>query len=727
MNKKLLLILGAIVAIILANVFDVGSLLTLENIKAQQAKIDGMYQANPLLFAGAFFLIYVAVAALSIPGAVFLTLLSGAIFGLGVGLLIASFASSIGATLAFLVSRYVLRSSVEAKFGEKLYMINNSVEKEGAFYLFTMRLVPIFPFFLVNLVMGLTKIKTSVFYVVSQIGMLLGTFVFVNAGTQLASINAVNEILSPKLIISFALLGIFPIVAKKIIDFVKARKVYEGYDKPEQYDRDIVVLGAGSGGLVTAYIGAAVKAEVSLIEKHEMGGDCLNTGCVPSKALIKSAKLKHSIDHAEKFGVVNASAEVDFKAALERVHGVVAKIAPHDSPERYRGLGVDVIKGQGKIVDPWRVEVNGETLTTRNIVVATGAEPFVPPIPGLDEVDYLTSDNLWNIDTLPQKLVVLGGGPIGCELAQAFQRLGSQVTQVEMAPAIMGREDPDVAEVVKAKFEADGINVMVDTKAVGFKKDGGGDVLIAEKDGNSLEIEFDKIIVAVGRRARVTGFGLEELGIGLNRNGTIEHNDYLQTDFPNIYAVGDVAGPYQFTHTAAHQAWYAAVNSLFGSLRKFRADYRVIPWATFTDPEVARVGLNETDAKEKKIAYEVTEYGIDDLDRAIADGTDFGFIKVLTVPGKDKILGVTIVGEHAGDLIAEYVLAMKNGIGLNKILGTIHIYPTLAESNKYVAGEWKRAHQPETVLKWLKKFHAWRRGEGKKINSEIANDESSGA
>ena len=719
MNKKLILIGGAIVLLILASVFDVGSLLTLENIKAQQAKIDALYKANPVAIAGGFFVIYILVAALSIPGAVFLTLLAGAIFGLGMGLLLASFASSIGATLAFLVSRYMLRSTVESKFGDKLYMINNSVEKEGAFYLFTMRLVPIFPFFLVNLVMGLTKIKTGVFYIVSQLGMLLGTFVFVNAGTQLASINSVNEILSPKLLISFALLGIFPIAAKKIIDFVKARKVYEGYDKPERFDRDIVVLGAGSGGLVTSYIGAAVKAEVSLIEKHQMGGDCLNTGCVPSKALIKSAKIKHSIDNADKYGVVNATGDVDFKAAMQRVHSVIKEIEPHDSPERYRGLGVDVIEGEGRIVDPWRVEVNGRTLTTRNIVIATGARPSVPAIPGIDDIDYLTSDNLWELDELPKKTVVLGGGPIGCELAQAFQRLGSEVYQIEMAPSIMGREDPEVAEIVKAKFEEDGINVMVGTKAVGFKKGEGHDVVVCEQDGKTLDIEFDKIIIAVGRKARVEGFGLEELGIGTTKKGTIEINDYLQTDVPNIYAVGDVAGPYQFTHTAAHQAWYAAVNSLFGSLRKFRADYRVIPWATFTDPEVARVGLNEIEAKEKSIAYEVTRYGIDDLDRAIADGTNFGFLKVLTVPGKDKILGVTMVGEHAGDLIAEYVLAMKNGIGLNKILGTIHIYPTLAESNKYVAGEWKRAHQPETVLKWLKKFHAWRRGENKSTESNV--------
>jgi len=522
MNKKLLLVIGIVIALCVAAYFDVGSFFTLENIKAQQARLDALYAEKPFQVAGGFFVIYIAITALSLPGAALMTLLSGAIFGLGVGVLLASFASSIGATLAFLVSRYILRSTMEEKFSDKLQMINNSVEKEGAFYLFTMRLVPIFPFFLVNLVMGLTRIKTGVFYIVSQIGMLAGTAVFVNAGTQLANINSVGEVLSPKIIFSFVLLGIFPIIAKRVVDFMKARKVYEGYNKPESFDRDIVVLGAGSGGLVTAYIGAAVKAEVSLIERHKMGGDCLNTGCVPSKALIKTAKLMHSIEHADNYGVVEASGKVDFKKAMARVHSVIEEIEPHDSPERYRGLGVDVIEGEGRIVDPWRVEVNGQTLTTRNIVIATGAAPFVPPIPGLEDIDFLTSDNLWEIDELPEKLVVLGGGPIGCELAQSFKRLGSDVYQVEMAPAIMGREDPEVAEVVKAKFEADGINVMVNTKAVGFKSNGGRDVLIAEQDGKTIEIDFDKIIVAVGRKPRTEGFGMQELGIGTNPNGTVQ-------------------------------------------------------------------------------------------------------------------------------------------------------------------------------------------------------------
>ena len=490
-----------------------------------------------------------------------------------------------------------------------------------------------------------------------------------------------------------------------------SNKVYEGFDKPKKFDRDIVVIGAGSGGLVSSLIGAAVKAKVSLIERHQMGGDCLNTGCVPSKALIRSAKLMHQIKHSANYGVESASGEINFAKTMERVHQVVKTIEPNDSVERFTGLGVDVIEGDGKITSPWTVEVNGTTLTTRNIIVATGASPFVPPIPGFDKINYLTSDTLWDLKELPKRLVVLGGGPIGSELAQAFKRLGSDVWQVEMADRIMNREDPEIADMVTEKFIADGINVMVSTKAVGVETNSAGEKeLICERGEETLRIAFDEIIVAVGRKPRSSGFGLEELDIELNRNGTIKTDAYLKTRFPNIYAVGDVAGPYQFTHVASHQAWYATVNSLFGMFKKFKVDYRVIPWATFTDPEVARVGLNETDAKEKNIRYDVTTFDIHELDRAIADSSNYGVVKVLTAPGKDKILGVTIVGEHAGDIIAEYVMAMKHGLGLNKVLGTIHIYPTLAESNKYVAGVWKRENQPRALLKWVERFHTWRRG-----------------
>jgi pyruvate/2-oxoglutarate dehydrogenase complex dihydrolipoamide dehydrogenase (E3) component/uncharacterized membrane protein YdjX (TVP38/TMEM64 family) len=715
LNKKALVLVLLVAALVAAiALLPLDQYLSLGYLKSQQAAIEQTFHANPLLTAALYFLIYVAVTALSLPGAAVMTLAGGAIFGLLWGTVLVSFASTLGATLAFLVSRFLLRDMVQSRFGEKLKAINAGVERDGGFYLFTLRLVPAFPFFVINLVMGLTPMKTRTFYWVSQVGMLAGTVVYVNAGTQLARIESLSGILSPGLIASFVLLGVFPLIARKLVDLVKARRVYSRWRKPARFDRNLVVIGAGSAGLVSSYIAAAVRARVTLIEKHRMGGDCLNTGCVPSKALIRSAKFLSHVRRAEEFGIRRASADFDFAEVMERVQKVIAAIEPHDSVERYTSLGVECIEGEAKIVTPWEIEIRTgagtQRLSTRAIVIAAGARPFVPPIPGLDQVGYLTSDTVWKLRTLPSRLVVLGGGPIGCELTQAFARFGARVTQVEMLPRLMIREDPDISALVMERFVAEGIDVRVGHKAKQFLVENGQKVLVCEHDGKDVRVEFDEVLVAVGRIANTQGYGLEELGIGTTRARTVETNEFLQTIYPNIFACGDVAGPFQFTHTASHPAWSATVNALFGSLRKFRADYSVIPWATFTEPEVARVGLNETEAKEKGIPYELTTFPIDDLDRAIADSEAHGVVKVLTVPGKDRILGVTIAGEHAGDLIAEFVAAMRHGLGLNKILSTIHIYPTLAESNKYAAGAWKRAHAPEGILRLVERFHAWRRG-----------------
>ena len=720
MNKnKLLLLAALLVAVVAFFALDLARFFSLDYIKGAQAEFAALYAAKPLLVIAAFFAAYVAVAALSLPGAAILTLLAGAIFGLVAGTVIVSFASSIGATLAMLFARYVLRDSVKARFGARLADIDKGVEREGAFYLFTLRLVPVFPFFVINLLMGLTKMKAATFYAVSQLGMFAGTVVYVYAGMQLAQISSLKGIISPGLAGALVLLGIFPLVAKKLIDAVKARRVYAKWadKKPRRFDRNMVVIGAGAAGLVTSYIAAAVKAKVTLIESHKMGGDCLNYGCVPSKALIKTATLARQMQHSREYGIAAASYTLDFAQVMERVARVVREVEPHDSVARYTALGVDVQIGTAKIIDPWHVQITAEdgtvqVLSTRSIVIATGARPFVPPLPGIDDVGYLTSDTLWGLREQPKRLVVLGGGPIGCELAQSFARLGSQVTQVEMAARIMIREDEDVSVFAKKALQADGVNVLTNHKALRCEKVGDEKFIVVEAAGQELRIGFDVLLCAVGRVARLSGFGLEELGIYTDpkTQRTVPTDEHLQTVFPNILAAGDVAGPFQFTHTASHQAWYAAVNGLFGQFKKFKADYSVIPWATFIDPEVARVGLNEQEAREKGVAFEVTRYGIDDLDRAIADSAAHGWVKVLTVPGKDKILGVTIVGIHAGDLLAEYVLAMKHGLGLNKILGTIHTYPTWSEANKYAAGEWKRAHQPLALLRWVEKFHAWQRG-----------------
>ena len=693
-------------------VFDLGSYLTLSGLKARQSDLATLLANRPVAVIGGFFLLYVATTALSLPGAAILTLAAGAVFDLWLGSLIVSFASAIGASLAFLSSRFVLRDWVKARFGKRVAAIDRGIEKGGAVYLLTMRLIPAFPFFLINLAMGLTKMRLATFYGVSQIGMLPGTFVFVNAGTQLAAIQSTRDILSPTLIASFVLLGLFPLIVKSIVALFKRRHIYRNYPRPSRFDRNLVVIGAGAGGLVTAYIAAAVRAKVTLVEAGTMGGDCLNTGCVPSKALIHSARLAHNISHAREFGLAPAAPNVDFKAVMARVREVIATIAPADSIERYTALGVDVRLGHATIVDPWTVEIKDcdggtQRLTTRSIVIAAGAEPVVPDIPGLAEAGFLTSDTMWDAlearDAVPGRLVIVGGGPIGTELAQAFARLGSTVTQVEAGPRILPNEDKEVSAFIADALRREGVDIRTGHEAVRCK----GKSLVVKSGDLETTLAFDDIIVAVGRKARLSGYGLETLGIETGK--TLVVDETLKTLYPNIFAVGDVAGPYQFTHFAAHQAWYAAVNALFGRFRTFRADYTVIPWCTFTDPEVAHVGHTVATAKAADIACEVVRYDLHHLDRAVAEGTNRGFITVLVPPGKDKILGVTIVAAQAGELLAEYVLAMKHGLGLNKILGTIHAYPTMVEANKYAAGEWKKANQPMTLLKCAERYHRWRR------------------
>lgn len=689
----------------------------LDSLRTHLAALRDWQSTHALAVAVLFLAAYVVLTALSLPVGVWLTLAAGALFGFWWGLLIVSFASTLGATLAFLSARFLLRDWVRARLGARADRVDQGVRRDGAFYLFSLRLIPVMPFFAVNLLMGLTAMPVATFWLVSQAGMLAGTAVFVNAGTQLAQLDSLSGILSPGLLASFALLGLFPWMARMILSILKRRRVQAHWTRPARFDRNLVVIGAGAAGLVSSYIAAAAGAKVTLVEAQVMGGDCLNFGCVPSKALIRSAKLAHQMRQADRYGLEPATPPVTFARVMDRIHRIIADIAPHDSVERYTGLGVEVLMGRARIADPWTVDIalnDGGTrrLTSRAIIVATGAAPVVPPLPGIEDVGVLTSDTLWDRlrdrPMAPARLVVLGGGPIGCELAQAFARLGSQVTQIEQGSRNLSREDVEVSALVAASLAADGVQVLTGHKALACGVTDGDKWIEVEHLGDRRRINFDDMIAAVGRKPRLTGLGLQELGIGTNR--VVETDAYLQTLHPNILAAGDVAGPYQFTHTASHQAWFAAVNALLGGLWRIRADYRVIPWATFTDPEVARVGLSEAEARDQGIPYEVTRYDLDDLDRAIADSATQGFVKVLTVPGRDRILGVTIVGEHAGDLIAEFVLAMKHGLGLGKVLGTIHIYPTLAEANKMAAGSWRRARISPRLLALARRFHAWRRG-----------------
>jgi pyruvate/2-oxoglutarate dehydrogenase complex dihydrolipoamide dehydrogenase (E3) component/uncharacterized membrane protein YdjX (TVP38/TMEM64 family) len=708
-NTKIFIIGLILAAIGLYFGFDLGQYMTLDFIQSRLDSILRFKEENFALTAIGYFALYVIVA-LSLPGALLVTLVGGAIFGLFWGTLLVSFASSIGATLAFLASRFLLRDWVQAKFGDYLEPINKGIEKDGNFYLFSIRMVPLFPFFMINLLMGLTTIRTLPFYLVSQAGMFTGTLLFVNAGAELSQIDSASGLVSAPVLFSIALLGTFPLMAKFLVSAIQRNKVMKQFDKPRQFDANVVVIGAGSAGLVAALIVAGAKARVVLIEKHKMGGDCLNTGCVPSKSLIRSGRIMAYLNRANEYGLEDVSGSVNFSAVMERVQRVIARIEPHDSVERFTSLGVECVIGEARIESPYCVSVDGRNIKTRSIILAAGARPLVPPIPGLDKIDYLTSDTVWSLRELPRRLLVVGGGPIGCELAQAFNNLGAQVTQVDMAPRIMPREDQEVSELVAEKFRREGITVLTGHRLVKFDSQAGIQTMAADHEGETVTVEFDKVLLAIGRKANVEGYGLEDLDIALTPQGTVQVNEYLQTSYPNIYACGDIAGPYQFTHMASFQAWFASLNALIGGIWRSKVNYNIVPWATFTDPEVARVGLSEQEAIAGKVPYEVTRFELDDLDRAIADEEAHGFIKVLTAPRKDKILGVTIIGYHAGELIGEFVFAMTHGMGLKKISAVTHIYPTLLEANKFTANAWRNARLPEKYFPLAEKFFRWRRG-----------------
>lgn len=689
----------------------------LEWIRSPPPEWRAFLAEHPYSLMAAYFFGYIAYTALALPGAIVLTLGAGAFFGLGYGTLLVSFASAIGASLSFLIARYWLRDAVKARFAARLRAVDAGIARDGPFYLLTLRLLPLVPFLAVNLAMGLTSMPVRQFYAISQVGMLPATLLYVNAGTRIAEIRDPGDILSLPLLLSFAALAVLPWLARAGLNWLKSRRLYGRFTKPRRFDRNLIVVGAGASGLVAAYIAAITRAKVTLVEAGLMGGDCLNYGCVPSKALIRAGRAAHDVAQAGRFGIKARQEGIDFPALMARINAVIGQIAPHDSVERFTGLGVEARQGHARLIDPWTVEITGKDaqptrLTSKAIVIAAGAAPFVPPIRGLDQVDYLTSDTLWAafslMPALPARIAILGGGAIGCELAQALRRLGAEITLIETAERLLIREDADIAGEAAASLEREGVALRLGAEISRIEPNQPGGTIIAKAGGQDFTLAFDALIVATGRQARLTGYGLEELGIPANR--VIETNEYLETLYPNIFAAGDVAGPFQLTHAGAHQGWHAAVNALFGRFYRFRVDYSVLPATIFLDPEIARVGLNESEAKKQGIPHEVTRYELAELDRAIADGATHGFVKVLTKPGSARILGVSIVGAHAGEWLAEFALAMRKGLDLNAVLSTIHAYPTFAEANKFAAGNWKRAHAPGRILALMARFHAWERG-----------------
>ena len=687
----------------------------LDLVAVQQALGD--WQAwragQPVQAAVLFAAVYLAVATLALPGAAVLSLVGGALFGLGWGTALVLVCATVGATASMLISRHLLGPWVAGRWGAQLQAVQDGLARDGARFLLSLRLLPVVPFFLLNLLMGLVPLRTRTYLWVSALGMLPATVVYVNAGQALAQIRSLDGLLSPAVLASLVLLAALPWVSRAIAGRTGSARqgaVAAAARKPRRFDRNLIVIGGGAGGLVTAYMAAALKARVTLVEAERLGGDCLYTGCVPSKALIHAARTAEQVRQAHRVGVKVGAPEIDWPAIARHLQSAVQAIEPHDSIERYTGLGVDVVQGRARLLDPWTVEIQTaqglQRLSARHIVLATGAEPVRPELPGLEQLPHACTDTLWRQlaerPQLPRRMLVLGGGAVGCELAQAFARLGVALTLVEQGAQLLAREDEDVAAAALEALQASGVQVHLSSRALRCED---GRVWLQTPQGEQA-VATDFVLAALGRRPRLQGLGLESLGLEVSHGLATDASQ--RTAVPSLLAVGDAAGPWQLTHAAAHQGWHAALNALLGL--RLRADRAPMPQTLFLDPEIARIGLNEREVRARGLAHDCTRFDLAGLDRAITDGQTTGFIKLITAPGSDRLLGVTIVGAQAGELLAEYALAMRHGLGLNKILASTHAYPTLAEANKAAAGVWKRAHQPAWALRLLERWHAYRRG-----------------
>lgn len=698
----LVLFVGVLYALIS---YDVKTYLSFDYLSSHLDELQIKVAAAPVLSAVIYFFVYVLLIAVSFPGATIITLAGGALFGFTKGMALVSVASTLGATVAFWGTRFLFQEFVRSKWHKNYEQIQKKIDQEGAFYLFALRLNPIFPFFIINLVMGLTPMRTWTYFWVSFIGMLPGAAVYVNAGIEIGKLQSAKDIMTWSFLLSMALLGLAPFFLRRLLQALDRRRKLKSYKRPKKYDYNVIVIGGGAAGLVSAELASSFQGKVALIEKNHMGGDCLNTGCVPSKALIRSAKLMHEMKNSQKWGIFSSSARVDFLQVMERVKKIIQQIEPQDSVERFTQLGVDCHRGQAFIQSPFEVRVGDNTLTTKSIIIATGAKPFVPNIPGLDRVRYVTSDTIWDLKDLPRRLLILGGGAIGCELAQCFARLGSEVTVVEKADRLLPKSEPEASEELLEVFHEEGIHFLLSSTVSKFElyqahiTGGAGDQVV----------NFDVALVALGRVPNVKGFGLEQLNVQISASGAIEADEFFETNVPGIYACGDVMGAYHLTHASSYQAKYAALNALFSPYQKIHKDEQAMPSVIFTDPQVAQVGLTEEEAKKQNLDFEITQYGIQDLDRAITDGEARGFIKVLTPRGQDQILGATIVSGHAGEYLTQITSAIKHKIGLKKILKTIHPYPTFSEANQKVAGLWLKKHTPSGLVGFFKSFQQWRR------------------
>jgi pyruvate/2-oxoglutarate dehydrogenase complex dihydrolipoamide dehydrogenase (E3) component/uncharacterized membrane protein YdjX (TVP38/TMEM64 family) len=735
--RPVLLLVLIVAVLVLARVFGLG-----EKLGALRDWLHGLGPLGPVVFT----FIYIIAVVAALPGSA-LSIAAGALFGSVLGVILVSIGATVGASLAFLISRYFARESMVNWLGknERFQRLDRLTEEQGAAIVALTRLVPLFPFNLLNYGFGLTRVPFWTYVFWSWLCMLPGIILYVVGADAVAKVLAQGKI-PWYLVGAFLAVLIFLVI---VVRYAKGRlgtsdkaapagKASNPADLPatpevsplDEYNQELVanvrpgdwinpepaavynlvVIGAGTAGLVTAAGAAGLGAKVALVERHLMGGDCLNYGCVPSKAVIRSSRLCAELSRAGTLGIQTpAGVEVDFAAVMARMRRLRAGISEHDSARRFRDLGVDVFLGQARFTGRDSIEVGGKTLRFKKAVIATGGRAVHPNIPGLSEAGFLTNETVFSLTERPGRLLVMGGGPIGCEFAQAMQRLGCQVTLLHKYDRLMNREDPDAAKIVQKIFLKEGITLIYNAKPLRVDRGGTGKVVQYEHDGQAGVIEVDEILIGAGRAPNVEGLNLEAAGVAYEggKGRGVVVNDKLQTANPNIYAAGDVCLPYQFTHLADASARIVIQNALFFGSKKLSA--LTIPWCTYTDPEVAHVGLSEQEAQKKKIAYQIFMKPLKEVDRAILDGEEEGFVKILVKAGSDKILGATIVASHAGEMISEVTCAMAGNVGLGALAGVIHPYPTQAEAIRATGDLYNRTRLTPFVKNLFTRFLAWRR------------------
>ncbi len=710
---------------------------------AARGWIDGLGIWGPAAVAAAYAVLTVAM----IPGSA-LTIGSGLIFGFWKGFAVVTVGANLGALGAFLLARTLFRERAEALArGQKTFRaVDSAIAREGFRIVLLLRLSPVFPFTVLNVLLGVTGISAASYVLANLIGMLPGTLMFVYlgtlgeaaAGTQslgqtvlrivgLAATVVVTVVITriARRALKAASLdgGANPGVAPEAAPVGAGAKTIPGdaYDQallasvkptahvnPIPQDRyNLVVIGAGTAGLVTAAGGAGLGAKVALIEKHMFGGDCLNVGCVPSKGIIRAGRAAAAVREAGAFGIrLAGEPRIDFAATMERMRRLRAGIAPHDSVKRFSELGIDVYLGEGRFTGPDEIEVGGNKLRFQAAVIATGARATFPRIPGIEEVEPLTNENVFTLTELPRSLILLGAGAIGCEMAQTFRRLGSEVTIVIRGNRIMTREDPDAALIVQRKFEQEGIRVLTGSAIKRAEKRGGKKVIVIERDGSEESVEADQILIGMGRAPNVEGLGLSAAGIAYGTEGvTVDAN--MRTTNPRVFAAGDICSRLKFTHAADAQARIVLRNALF--FGRARATDLVIPWCTYTDPEIAHVGCYEKEARDRGLAVTTFTVPLEDVDRAILDGETEGFGRIHLKSGTDRILGATVVASHAGDMIGELTMAIQNGLGAGKLASVIHPYPTQGEVVRKLGDAYMRTKLTPGVKRIMARILRWRR------------------